>query len=81
MSARSLTVNFVNANMATVAGYGSREMLTELKGRPPVWSSISRGWAVQPRTARDLIAVAESRRYEVVITEGDPLPESRGVLF
>lgn len=69
---RRLTVTFVNASCAFVTGYGSRELLTELRGRPPVWSSLSRGWVAMPRTARDLVAVAESRGYDVTVTDGDP---------
>lgn len=70
--AREIAVVFINGNAAAVSGYGSRQMLTELRGRPPVWSALSRGWMVQPRLARDLIAVAESRGYEVVVSEGEP---------
>jgi hypothetical protein len=57
---------------AFVSGYGSREMLTELRGRPPVWSSLTRAWVTQPRTAKDLIAVAESRGYLVSVSHEDP---------
>lgn len=75
-------VVFVNANCAFVSGYGSRELLTELRGgRPPIWSSICRGWATTPATASDFIAVAERRGAVVEVAEGDPLPELRGTLW
>lgn len=70
---RTLTVTFVNNNCATVSGYGSRDLLRELRGnRAPVWSTLSRAWVTVPRTARDLIAVAESRGYDVLTTDCDP---------
>ena len=77
---RTLAVTLVNRNMATVSGHGSRELLTELSGRPPVWSVLSRAWVTQPRRARDLIALAESRGFLVTVTEDDPLPAARGRL-
>ena len=78
---RSLSVTFVNANMATVSGYGSHDLLVELRHRRPVWSSISRAWATTPRTARDLIAIAESRGYVVSVEHDDPLPAAMGRLW
>lgn len=81
MSARTLTVVMVNQNCAYVSGYGSRELITDLRGRPPVWSSIGRAWVTTPRTARDIIAIAESRGWDVVVTEDDPLPAATGRLW
>lgn len=69
MSARSLTITFVNPHCAYVSGYGSRAMLTELRGRPPVWATRCRAWVTTEATARDLIAVAEARGYGVVIRQ------------
>lgn len=51
-----------------VRGYGSRELIIDLTGRPPMWSSIRRGWSLQESTARDVVAAAEARGYDVVIT-------------
>ena len=69
MSRRVLTITFETPSCALVRGYGSRELLTELrKGRPPVWATRDRAWVTQPATARDLIAVAELRGYEIVVT-------------
>lgn len=81
MSARTVTVVLVNDNCAYVSGYGTREAITELRGRPPVWSSVGRAWVTTPKTARDLIAVFERQNRDVVITNGDPLPELMGQLW
>lgn len=52
-----------------VSGYGSRDLIVELRGRPPVYNSRTRAWCVQGSTARDIIAAAEARGYDVVVTE------------
>ncbi|TYL55755.1 hypothetical protein FXB39_00665 [Nocardioides sp. BGMRC 2183] len=67
MSTRRLTVTKVSPSCDVVSGYGSRELVTEVRGRPPMWSSRPRGWVVQPKTSADVIALAESRGFEVVI--------------
>jgi hypothetical protein len=51
-----------------VRGYLVREMVEEVSGRPPVWIPRLRGWSCQERTARNVIALAESKHYDVVIT-------------
>lgn len=82
MSNTVFRVVFVNQNAAYVSGYGSRELLTDLRGgRPPVWSSVGRAWVTTPATAGDFIAVAERRGAVVEVAEGDPLPELRGTLW
>ena len=82
MSRRILNVVLVNQNCAYVSGHGSRELITEIRfGRPPVWSAVGRAWVTTPDTARAVIAVAEMRKFDVTVTEGDPLPELMGVLF
>lgn len=58
---------------AYVSGYGSRQLLTELRGRPPVWASRRRAWLSTEATARDLVAVAESRGWGVTVTRGPDL--------
>lgn len=66
MSARTVVVTFTDTTMcAYVRGYGTRELLTSLRGRPPVWSATHRAWVTQQRTAVDLIALAESRGIDV----------------
>lgn len=51
-----------------VRGYRSRELIEEIVGRPPVWIPRLRGWSCQERTARNVVALAESKHYDVVIT-------------
>lgn len=58
---RHVEIRFVTPSLALVNGYGTREMLTELMGRVPVWATKSRGWVVQPARARDLVAALEHR--------------------
>ncbi len=77
-SPRRIEVEFVTPSAAYVRGYGTREMLTELRGRPPVWSSRGRAWSVQPVTARDLLAIAQSRGIETVVTEAGAEREDPG---
>ncbi|QYJ05388.1 hypothetical protein KUV85_06830 [Nocardioides panacisoli] len=70
MSSTAIRVTFHNRSCAFVAGYGTREMLIDLrKGRPPVWSRQEKAWATQPHTARDLIALAESRGRLVLVND------------
>ena len=68
--ARLLQAAFVAPSCAYVRGWGSRELLTEVRGREPVWGARVRAWVTQPHTARDLIAVAEERGFRVeIVTE------------
>jgi hypothetical protein len=63
-----IVVDIENRWCAHVSGYGARDLLTELKGRPPIWSSLSRAWVCTEETALDLVAFAERRGYEVCLT-------------
>lgn len=66
---RHVEIRFVTPSCALVNGYGTREMLTELIGRPPVWAATSRGWVVQPHRARDLVAILEHRGgFDITVT-------------
>jgi hypothetical protein len=65
---RRLTIKVENKHCALVNGYGSRDMLTELLGKPPLWSTISRSWVTTERTAKDLVAVAERRGFDILVT-------------
>lgn len=69
MSRRQIKVAFYNAHCAYVSGHGTRDLITELKGRPPVWAARQRAWVTSERTARDVLAVAEGRGWEVVLAE------------
>jgi len=62
-------VRIVNPWCAIVSGHGSRALIEGLRGRPPTWSTLSRGWVVQAHTARDVIAVAEARRWTVTVED------------
>lgn len=79
MSARVLHVCFVNDSCAYLRGYGSRELLTELRGRPPMYGTRVRAWHTQPQTARDAIAVAESRRWPVEVIGEEQLLRMAGL--
>lgn len=91
MSARLLQVAFPTAapSCAYLRGFGARELVTEIRGRAPVYGTRVRAWAVQPQTARDVIAVAEARGWRVeVVTEehllrlaGVEVAEKRGELW
>ena len=67
MSGRLLTV-VIGDGWAEFAGHGSRSLYVELRGRPPVYNTRTRRWTAQLQTARDLVALAESRGWQVVIT-------------
>jgi hypothetical protein len=69
LMARHVHIRFVTPSLALVSGYGTREMLTELTGRPPVYATRSRGWVVQPHRARDLVAILEHRGgFDITVT-------------
>jgi hypothetical protein len=57
----------IERNSAYVRGYGTRELLTEMRHRAPVWSRSEKAWTCQPSTARDLIALAQARHIDVVV--------------
>lgn len=84
MSRRVLEVD-LDGYGSLVRGYGSRELIVELTGRAPVWSNIRRGWSVQEKTARDVIAAAEVRHFDVLIAGPrkvrlpDPVPIEEAV--
>lgn len=68
-------IDFINPSLALVRGWGTREALTDLKGRPPVYARRERAWVAQPKTARDLIVLLEQDGYEVTLT-GTPAARS-----
>lgn len=70
---KRLEVEFVNSSCALLRGYGARDLVVELKKRPPVWATRDRAWVVQPDTARDIIAAAEAGGWEVLISGARPL--------
>ena len=60
--------------VGVAVGLGARDLITELRRRPPVWATRARAWVVQPHTAKDLIALAEQRGYDIVVTTETELP-------
>lgn len=77
--ARVMYAAFVTPSCAYVRGWGSRELLTEIRGRTPMFGTRVRAWATQPHTARDLIAVAEARGIRVEIVSEEHLLRMAGV--
>jgi hypothetical protein len=57
-----------------VRGPGARELVVEVSGRAPVWLALHRGYSVQETTARDVVAAAEARNYDIVIAGRQALP-------
>lgn len=55
---------------AEVSGFRARELLVECGLASPVWVSRSRVWSTSARRARDVIALADIRGYEVTVNEG-----------
>lgn len=53
-----------------VSGWRARELCEQETGRPPLYVPRLRGYSVQERTARNVIARAEALGYDVVITGG-----------
>lgn len=57
-----------------VRGYGARELLVDVIGRPPMWSRTDRAWCAQAHRLADLEALAQRLGY-VIAVEGDlPTP-------
>lgn len=67
MSGRVLNV-ILGDGWAEFAGRGSRGLYLELRGRVPAYNTRSRRWVAQLHTARDMVALAESRGWHVIIT-------------
>jgi hypothetical protein len=66
---KRIEVEYETPSCALVRGHGSRDLVMKVTKRSPVWATLSRGWVVQPHTAGDVIAVAESRGYDVVVIQ------------
>lgn len=72
---RTLTV-VLGDSWAEFSGYGSRELYVDLRRRPPVYNTRTRRWTAQLETARDLVALAESRGWSVMV-HGEQAETSR----
>lgn len=68
MSRRPTVTVVIDGFSSLVSGYGTREMIEKIKGSPPVWSHVRKGWVVQESTARDVVALAEATFCDIVIT-------------
>lgn len=66
MTRRTLEVELAGC-ASLVRGYGSREFLETITGRPPLWVRTARAWSCQEKTARDVVSLAERNGYDVVI--------------
>ena len=78
MKPRTVEIEIESAVCAYVRGRAAHDLLIELRGRRPMWSSIRKAYVVQEHTARDLAALAQVRRMEVIVTaaEPEPVPET-----
>lgn len=65
-----LTVELAGCG-SLISGYRSRELIEEVAGRPPVWMARLRGWSTSERTARNVVALAESRHYDITVVGAD----------
>jgi hypothetical protein len=68
MRRRVLEVELNNAYDALVRGPCAHQLVIEVTGRVGVWSRQRRGYAVQERTARTIVALAEHLNYDVLIS-------------
>lgn len=64
MTYKSIEVELAGCG-SLVRGYGSRALIEEVTGRPPIWIPRLRGWSCQERTATKVIALATERHYDV----------------
>lgn len=69
MGARLLQVAHVTQSCDYWRGHGSRELLTAVTGRAPLWGSRVRAWHCQPRTSADAMALAESWGWRVEVID------------
>lgn len=89
MSTRILQYCYVNRWLALIRGYGSRDLIIETTGHPPVWLPRFRAWVAQPSTMRDALALAESRHWrteevteaELLGLAGREVAEAKGQLW
>lgn len=58
----------LNGVDSLVSGWLSRDLFLRVRGRAPMYVSRRGGYACQERTARDIVALAESMGHDVVIT-------------
>lgn len=80
MSARRRILVTLEGREMRVRGYGSRELLSDVIGRPPMWSRTDRAWCAQAHRLADVLALGQRLSYDVVV-EGDlPAPSPAPVV-
>ena len=57
----------LDRHSSIVRGPGAHELVELVTGRPGVWISRIKGYSVQERTARNIVAAAELRNYDVEV--------------
>jgi hypothetical protein len=67
---------------SVVRGYGSRGLVESITGRPPVWRRSARGWSVQEKTGREVLALAQHLDVDLVVSgpRGDRQREDQDVV-
>ena len=68
---RTIAVSIETPTCALVRGYQARALITQLRGRPPVWATVSRAWVMQTADVADLLALCQTRNVEVEVTTVD----------
>lgn len=59
---------------AYLKGFGSRELIIDVRRRAPLWAVRHRAWCLMPSSLADVIAFAETRGYFVpMVSENDLL--------
>lgn len=89
MSARVIKAAYAGRLAAWVNGWGSRELLEEATGRPPIWGARHRAWQCIPEAADAALILAELRGWRCEVVEeahllalaGSELAAERGVLW
>ncbi|MCM0618743.1 hypothetical protein [Nocardioides bruguierae] len=76
---RILTV-VLDGYRSTIAGPGAFSLIHEASGRKPVWIGTIRAFSVSERTARDVMAEAERRRYEVAVRDHDDADKGHAIV-
>lgn len=79
MARRTLYAAEVGPCTAYIKGYGSRELLIDVRGRAPLWWVRGRAWVTTPQTLADVIAIAETRGYVVELVSENDLLRMAGV--
>ena len=69
LMSRRIKVAFYNRHAAYISGHGTRDLIIELRGRPPVWASRQKAWVTSEKTAKDVLACAEARGWQSQVSD------------